>query len=208
VALPINTWAGDGQIGLLSFLVSALPCLPNLRNMSRMLTMTKGGFAWITTSLIKETYAPAILKRRAAERRKETGDERWWCRYDEKISVTATLKVNLSRPFIMTATEPILWFWDLYIAVIYGILYLCFVAYPFIFTGIRGWSPGITGLSFAGVGLGTSELYFIELRQLLLVLHDERQHIFTMSTVHHIAKFQSSFAILHQHVKLTQFQSQ
>jgi hypothetical protein len=28
---------------------------------------------------------------------------------------------------------------DLYIALIYGILYLCFVAYPIIFTDIRGW---------------------------------------------------------------------
>lgn len=115
----------------------------------------KGGVAWITTSIIKETYAPAILKRKAAQRRKETGDDRWWCRYEEKISVVETLKVNLSRPFIMTATEPILWFWDLYIAVVYGILYLCFVAYPFIFQGIRGWSPGISGLAFVGVGLGT-----------------------------------------------------
>lgn len=109
----------------------------------------------ITTSLIKETYAPAILKRKAAQRRKETGDERWWCRYDQKLSIQQTLKVNLTRPFIMTLTEPILWFWDLYISVIYGILYLCFVAYPIVFTGIRGWSPGITGLSFVGVGFGT-----------------------------------------------------
>jgi hypothetical protein len=105
--------------------------------------------------MIKETYAPAILKRKAAQRRKETGDDRWWCRYDERISITQILKTNLSRPFIMTATEPILWFWDLYIAVIYGILYLCFVAYPIIFTEIRGWSPGISGLGFCGIGLGT-----------------------------------------------------
>lgn len=114
-----------------------------------------GGVAWISTSLIKETYTPTILKKRAEKRRKETGDDRWWCRYDEKISVREAMKTNLSRPFVMTATEPILWFWDLYIAVIYGILYLCFVAYPLIFSGIRGWSPGITGLSFAGVGIGT-----------------------------------------------------
>ena len=129
---------------------------------------SQGGFGWITTSLIKETYAPAILKRRAAQRRKETDDDRWWCRYDEKISVVATLKVNLSRPFIMTATEPILWFWDLYIAVIYGILYLCFVAYPLIFTEIRGWSPGITGLSFAGVGTGTSKYSLVYLKAFFL----------------------------------------
>lgn len=39
--------------------------------------------------------------------------------------------------------------------IIYGILYLCFVAYPLIYTGLRGWSLGITGLAFIGIGVGT-----------------------------------------------------
>lgn len=39
---------------------------------------------------------------------------------------------------------------------IYGILYLCFVAYPLIFRGIRGWSPGLGGLAFCGIGLGAA----------------------------------------------------
>jgi hypothetical protein len=55
----------------------------------------------------------------------------------------------------MTVTEPICIFWDLYIALIYGILYLCFVAYPIVFTDLRGWSPGFTGLSFCGIGVGS-----------------------------------------------------
>lgn len=76
-------------------------------------------------------------------------------RYDQKLSVVDVLKVNLKRPFVLLFTEPILWFWDGYIAVIYGILYLCFVAYPLIYSGLRGWSPGITGLSFVGIGIGT-----------------------------------------------------
>lgn len=126
-----------------------------------LLIKLQGGAAWAGMSMLKETYAPAILKRKAAQRRKETGDNRWWCRYDQRISVMQVLKTNLSRPFIMTATEPILWFWDLYIAVIYGILYLCFVAYPIIFTELRGWSPGISGLGFCGIGLGTSKHNFI-----------------------------------------------
>nr|POF01194.1 efflux pump fub11 [Quercus suber] len=46
-------------------------------------------------------------------------------------------------------------FWDLYVALVYGILYLCFVAYPIIFTDIRGWSPGYSGLAFCGIGVGS-----------------------------------------------------
>ena len=45
-------------------------------------------------------------------------------------------------------------FWDLYIAIIYAILYLCFVAYPIVFTGIRQWSPGFSGLAFTGLAVG------------------------------------------------------
>jgi hypothetical protein len=45
-------------------------------------------------------------------------------------------------------------FWDIYIAIVYAILYLCFVAYPIVFSEQRHWSPGITGLGYAGIGLG------------------------------------------------------
>ena len=65
------------------------------------------GFAWITVSAISETYTPTILRRRAARKRKETGDDRYWSRYDEKSKFWELLKINLSRPFHMTFTEPI-----------------------------------------------------------------------------------------------------
>ncbi|CAK7222245.1 hypothetical protein SBRCBS47491_004800 [Sporothrix bragantina] len=104
---------------------------------------------------VKETYAPAILKGMAAKKRKDEDDERYWCRFDEKISVANLLKTNLSRPFVLAATEPILWFFNIWISVVYGILYLCFVAYPIVFTEGRGWSAGISGLAFVGIGIGT-----------------------------------------------------
>ncbi|KAL3426400.1 MFS transporter [Phlyctema vagabunda] len=119
------------------------------------LVLIFAGVGWVLCASLKETYAPAILKKKAAKRRKETGDDRWWCRYDQKLSVWEVLKVNLSRPFVLTFNEPILWFWDAYIAIIYGILYLCFVAYPLIYGGLREWSPGFTGLAFLGIGTGT-----------------------------------------------------
>ena len=40
------------------------------------------------------------------------------------------------------------------ISLIYGILYLCFIAYPVVFSQYRGWGPGATGLSFLGIGIG------------------------------------------------------
>lgn len=57
--------------------------------------------------ILRETYAPTLLKRKAARLRKETDDSRWWCRYEQKASLGAILKLNLSRPFVMAVTEPI-----------------------------------------------------------------------------------------------------
>jgi hypothetical protein len=76
-------------------------------------------------------------------------------RYDERSSVLEILRVNLIRPLVLLYTEPILWCFNIFISLIYGILYLCFVAYPLIYTGIRGWSEGVTGLSFVGIAVGT-----------------------------------------------------
>lgn len=78
------------------------------------------GVATLLMTTVRETYAPAILQRRAAQLRKETGDERWWCRYEQQISTWNLLKINLSRPFILSFTEPILWFFNIWISIIYG----------------------------------------------------------------------------------------
>lgn len=72
------------------------------------------GAAIVFMATLKETYAPAILKAKAAKMRKEQDDERYWCRYDERISIFNLLKVNMSRPFILAATEPILWFFNIW----------------------------------------------------------------------------------------------
>lgn len=66
-----------------------------------------GGVSLILIVLVRETYAPAILRERAARRRKETGDGRWQSPYDEKQDFLPLLKLNLSRPFVMMFTEPI-----------------------------------------------------------------------------------------------------
>jgi hypothetical protein len=44
------------------------------------------GVAWIMCASIKETYAPVILQKKAAKKREETGDDRWWSRYDQEAT--------------------------------------------------------------------------------------------------------------------------
>ncbi|PYH34005.1 MFS transporter [Aspergillus neoniger CBS 115656] len=113
-----------------------------------------GGAVLVLMVFIKETYAPVILRRRAKRRRTETQNHKLWTRYDDTQELMPLLKANLGRPFLMLLTEPICIFWDAYVALVYGVLYLCFVAYPIAFQQERGWSPGIGGLSFIGIGVG------------------------------------------------------
>ncbi|RMJ18754.1 hypothetical protein BHE90_014588 [Fusarium euwallaceae] len=128
-----------------------------------------GGAGVLMMATVKETYHPAILKRKAARLRKENDDPRWWCQYDQRVSTWHLIKINMSRPFKLVATEPILWFMDVWISLIYAILYLCFVAYPIVFRQHRGWNAGMSGLSFVGIGVGTMLAIFAEplLRRLI-----------------------------------------
>ncbi|KAI6360930.1 hypothetical protein MCOR25_006580 [Pyricularia grisea] len=120
------------------------------------LVLILGAVAFALMFTVRETYAPALLRAKAQRRRKETGDDRWWSRYDDAASSKVQLfKENMARPFVLAVTEPILWFFNLWISLIYGILYLCFVAYPIVFSQHRGWGPGISGLAFVGIGIGT-----------------------------------------------------
>lgn len=89
------------------------------------LVLILAGVANVLMFTVKETYTPAVLKKKSAKLRKEEDDDRYWCEYDDAVRSTAQLmKINLSRPFILSATEPILWFFNIWISVIYGILYL------------------------------------------------------------------------------------
>ncbi|KAK3898678.1 major facilitator superfamily domain-containing protein, partial [Staphylotrichum tortipilum] len=119
------------------------------------LAMILAGVAFVMVALVRETYVPALVQAKAARLRKETGDDRWWSRHDQRVSTMALLRTNLSRPFVLAATESILWFFNIWISIIYGILYLCFVAYPIVFTTHRSWTVAQTGLSFLGIGVGT-----------------------------------------------------
>jgi multidrug resistance protein len=116
--------------------------------------MIGSAVSWFMVFMIKETYAPAILRAKSAKRRKETNDERWYSRYDDKKVFWPLLRENLYRPLLMSVSEPICIFWNVYIALVYGVLYLCFVSYPIVFGELRGWSPGLVGLGYIGIGIG------------------------------------------------------
>ncbi|CEQ42965.1 SPOSA6832_04838, partial [Sporobolomyces salmonicolor] len=79
--------------------------------------------------LTPETYAPVLLRRRAAKLQKENGQV-YRSMYDLhpmfSAPFTEKMKTALHRPFVLLFKEMIVLLFSLYAAVIYGILYLMF----------------------------------------------------------------------------------
>ena len=115
------------------------------------------GALWITGSLlIPETYSPVLLRKRAQQLSKETGKV-----YKSQgdvdqgpMSFGHVFKTSLSRPWILLFREPIVLLLSIYMAIIYGTLYMLFSAFPIVYQQNRGWTPGIGGLAFLGVMVG------------------------------------------------------
>ncbi|EPQ50371.1 MFS polyamine transporter [Gloeophyllum trabeum ATCC 11539] len=109
---------------------------------------------------LQETYAPVLLQRKAKHIRGtmdaekgpqrpvrtvfDTADRQW-----QKIFAKA-----LTRPFQLFAYEPIIQLLGVYMAIIYGIMYLFLTTIPSIFQGIYKEDVGIAGLHYIALGLG------------------------------------------------------
>ncbi|RAH48808.1 MFS transporter [Aspergillus brunneoviolaceus CBS 621.78] len=112
---------------------------------------------WVLMAVfIPETYAPVLLRQRARRLSQLTSRV-----YRSKIeldkgavALPRLLKTTLSRPWVLLFREPIVLLFALYIAIVYGTLYMFFSAFPIVYEDIRGWNPGVGGLAFLGIMVG------------------------------------------------------
>jgi DHA1 family multidrug resistance protein-like MFS transporter len=104
---------------------------------------------------LRETYPPTILVGKAAELRRRTLNWGIHAKQEEiEIDVRELVTKNFSRPMRLLFTEPIVTLLSVYMAFIYGLLYLFLTAYPFVFQGVHGMSSGVAGLTFFGMIAG------------------------------------------------------
>jgi multidrug resistance protein len=117
--------------------------------------MAFSGVIMIVVGLIPETYAPVILKRRAAQLRKQTGDMNIITEQEKvKLTFYDIVRTSLIRPIIMVLTQPVLDLMCMYIVLIYAMLYAFFFAYPIIFGALYNYNNGIIGLMFIPILIG------------------------------------------------------
>lgn len=115
------------------------------------------GFIGLALSLIflEETYPPVILVNKAADLRRRTRNWGIHAKHEEiEIDLRELLEKNLSRPMRMLFTEPIVLLISIYMAFIYGLLYLFLTFYPMVFQQIHGFNAGVGGLPFFGMIVG------------------------------------------------------
>ncbi|KAL3475460.1 major facilitator superfamily domain-containing protein [Aspergillus californicus] len=109
----------------------------------------------INLCFLKETYPPVILVAKAAELRRSTQNWGIHAKHEQvEIDFHELVVRNLTRPVLMLCREPLIIAVTAYMSFIYGLLYCFLSAYPTIFQGVHGMSPGIGGLPLFGVAVG------------------------------------------------------
>lgn len=103
---------------------------------------------------VKETYAPVLLKRKTERLRKETGNDQLKSKYDTGLSHGEFLKRSIVRPLKMLFRSPVVFLMSLYMAVVYGYLYLLFTTMTEVFESKYNFHGGTVGLAYLGIGIG------------------------------------------------------
>jgi len=104
---------------------------------------------------LQETYPPVLLHRKKKKLIKETGNEALHTEWDDpNRTVIATLKISLTRPFRLIATQPIVQVLALYMAYLYGLMYLVLSTFPGLWENEYHESVGIGGLNYISLGVG------------------------------------------------------
>ena len=104
-----------------------------------------------------ETSASNILYRRARRLRKATDNTSIMSASEIAAATMSPRDVAvdvLVRPFALNFQEPIVFALNVYIGLIYALLYIWFESFPIVFIGIYHWREQLVGLSFLGLFVG------------------------------------------------------
>jgi multidrug resistance protein len=109
----------------------------------------------VAALFLRETYAPRILRRKVAEKRKCTQENQWHSEYDEPgRTVTRLVTTSLVRPFRLLGTHPIIQILAVYVLFFYGVLYIMIFTFPLLWTKQYHQALGSSSLNYISTGIG------------------------------------------------------
>jgi hypothetical protein len=104
---------------------------------------------------VPETYHPVLLRVKARRMRKETNNDAWFAPIEKTSrSIPKTVMWSCIRPFQLLFFEPMCLCLCILTALLLGILYLFFGAYPLIFGRTYGFTLSQIGMAFLGLLVG------------------------------------------------------
>ncbi|KAF2494681.1 MFS general substrate transporter, partial [Lophium mytilinum] len=114
------------------------------------------GAIWVAAMLfVRESYAYVLLKWKTKRLQKETGNLQLRSALNTGQPPAELFKISIIRPLKMLFMSPMVFLLSLYMAIIYGYLYLLFTTYPRVFQGQYGFSNGAVGFAYLGSGIGS-----------------------------------------------------
>ncbi|KZT11969.1 MFS polyamine transporter [Laetiporus sulphureus 93-53] len=135
-------------------------------------TIVDGFVQCLGLLFLRETFAPILLERRADGIRKSMVPEKVQTRNIRTVYDTSDrhwkkiLSKSLVRPFKLFFREPIIQLLGIYMAFVYGTLYLFLTTIDGIFENVYGEDVGIAGLNYFALGVGLTGASQINARML------------------------------------------
>ncbi|PGH15299.1 hypothetical protein AJ79_02464 [Helicocarpus griseus UAMH5409] len=124
------------------------------------LLLIAGGVAsFAIDCLNEETYAEVLIRWKTNRLMKELGRTDLRNAYEtnrerRSMSSAKILQLGFKRPILLLFKSAIVFLIAMYKALIYGLLYLFFTTIPSVFKNQYGFSPGLSGLAYSGIGIG------------------------------------------------------
>ncbi|CUM68079.1 uncharacterized protein PRCAT00005794001 [Priceomyces carsonii] len=133
---------------------------------------------------LPESLSKTILRRKAQRLRALTGNPNIKSEGElenEHMSISEVVVDTLWRPFEISFFEPVILLIDLYIALIYSILYLWFEAFPIVFIEVYRFTIVDLGVSYVSVTIGMllgssiyiGYIYYAYTKKLLIGKHED-----------------------------------
>lgn len=119
-----------------------------------VLAIATGVVAIAAFFVMGETYAPILLETKTKRLQKETGNMDLISKLDNGLSVKELFIRALVRPSKLMFLSPICALMALYMAIVYGVFYLLFTTFTFVFEDLYGFSTSTVGLVYIGTGIG------------------------------------------------------
>lgn len=127
----------------------------NFRWTFYIMAMWSGVMSILVFVFVPETYEPELLRRKAKRLRKATGDNRWYAPIEKnETSLFHSIVLSSKRPIVLIFKDSMTLVLCFFSGFTLAIVYMFFVAFPYIFRTVYGFTLEQQGLSFLGLILG------------------------------------------------------